>query len=92
MENLHRILRFRISLGFKFQLQQTILIFWTKFSPRKVFLVKNGKGEHHNCILHIQISIGTKFQLRLKLLTEIVNITIEFCICELVWVKNFSLD
>ena len=27
--------------------------------------VKNGKSEHHHCILHIGISLGTKFQLKL---------------------------
>ena len=35
MENRHRILDIRISLGSKFQLQQTILIFWKKFAPKK---------------------------------------------------------
>ena len=51
--------------------------------------------------------VGTKFQLKLKILilltkfaqkryfwskTEKVNITIEFCIFELVWIPNLSLD
>ena len=35
MENPHRILRIRISLGSKFQLQQTILVFWNKFAQKK---------------------------------------------------------
>ena len=35
MENPHRILHIRISLGSKFQLQQTILIFWNKFATKK---------------------------------------------------------
>ena len=35
MENHHRILDIWISLGSKFQFQQTILIFWNKFSPKK---------------------------------------------------------
>ena len=35
MENPHRILHIRISLGSKCQLQQTILTFWNKFAPKK---------------------------------------------------------
>ena len=83
----------------------TILIFWTKFAPKKVFSVQNGKNEHHRWILLIQISIGTKFQLKLTILiflskfiqkgyfwSKTENITTEFCIFELVWVPNFSLD
>ena len=35
MENHYQILHIQISLGFKFQLQQTILIFWKKFAPKK---------------------------------------------------------
>ena len=33
--NHHRILHIRISLGFKLQLQETILTFWEKVSPKK---------------------------------------------------------
>ena len=40
------------------------MIFWAKFA-RKVFLVKNQKSEHHQWILHFQITLGTKFQLKL---------------------------
>ena len=35
MENPHRILHIRISLGSKFQLQQTILIFFENIYPPK---------------------------------------------------------
>ena len=35
MENHHQILHIRISLASKFQLQQTILIFWKKVVPKK---------------------------------------------------------
>ena len=35
MENLHRILHIRISLGSKFQFQQTILIFLEQIYPQK---------------------------------------------------------
>ena len=38
---------------------------------KKVFLVENGKSEHHHWILYIQISIGTKFQLKLTILEQI---------------------
>ena len=37
MENHHRIIPIQISLGSKFQLQQTILIFWNRFAPKKIF-------------------------------------------------------
>ena len=33
--------------------------------PRKIFLSKIRKSEHHHWISHIQISLGTKFQLKL---------------------------
>ena len=36
--------------------------------PKRVFLVKNRKREHHHWILHIWIGLGTKFQLRLTIL------------------------
>ena len=36
MENHHRILHIRISLGSKLQLQQTILIFWEQRYPQKI--------------------------------------------------------
>ena len=35
MENPHQIPHIQISLGSKFQLQQTILIFWNKFTQKK---------------------------------------------------------
>ena len=34
MVNHHQILHIRISLSCKFQLQQTILIFWKKLTPK----------------------------------------------------------
>ena len=36
----------RITLGTKFQFKLTILIFWTKFTPKKVYSIKNGKSKH----------------------------------------------
>ena len=49
----------------KFQFKLTISILWTKFSQIKVFLVENGKSEHHRWILHIRTDLGSKFQFRL---------------------------
>ena len=64
----------RISLDMKYRLKLKILIFWTKFVPKKVFSVKNGKSEHHYWILHIQISIATKFPLKLTILIFRANL------------------
>ena len=79
--------------------------FWTKLLQKQVFSVENGRSEYHYWILHFQISRGTKFQLKLSILifwtkftqkqcfwSEKVNISIELCIFQLVWVPNFSLD
>ena len=49
MENLHRILHIRVSLGSKFQLQQTILTFLEQICPNKESLQsKKIKHEHHH--------------------------------------------
>ena len=42
-EQHHWILHIRISLGTKFQLKVTILIFWTKFSRKVCFRSKTGR-------------------------------------------------
>ena len=44
------------------------LIFWTKFAKKKHFQSRAEKREHHNLILHIQISLGTKFLPKLTIL------------------------
>ena len=67
-ENHHRILHILINLGFKFQLQQTILIYGTNFSKKRRLPVKNRKNEHHHWIIHIQISLRANFQPKLKIL------------------------
>ena len=74
--------------------------------PRTAFLVKIEKSEQHNWLQHIRFSLGTKFQLQLTIFTfwtkfaqkgyfrsktEKLNITIEFCMFELVYVPNVSL-
>ena len=99
----HWILHIRVILGTRFQLKLTILIFCTKFAQE----VEIGKSEQRHWILHIRISPGTnqisawtdnlfswtKFYLRYFWSeTENVNIIIEFCIFELVWVPNFILN
>ena len=66
----------------KFHFEQTILIFflyqislWTnnfefldQICPRKIFMVKNRKSEHHHWNPLLQINLGTKFQLKLSIL------------------------
>ena len=42
--------------------------FLDQICPKRVFLVKNRKSEHHHWIPLIQISLGTKFQLKLTIL------------------------
>ena len=75
--------------------------------PKSIFPIKNRKIEHQHWIKHIQIRVGTKFQFQLIILTfwtkfakkgyfrsktERVNIMIEFCMFELFYVPNFSLN
>ena len=75
--------------------------------PKKGISSLNQKKEYNDWVLHIQISLHTKFQFKLTFLfffdqicpenyfqpkTEKVNITIEFCIFELVKVPYFSLN
>ena len=139
-EHHHWIAHILISLGTKFQLKLTILVFWTKICPKRVFLVKNRKSKHQHWIVNIRISqtdnsdfldqicpkkgiFGAKwkkwtpplnspysnqYRYQISTLTILIflskfiqkgyfwskteNITTEFCIFELVWVPNFSLD
>ena len=50
----------QISVGTKFQLKWTILIFLTKFCLKRIFLIRNGKSENHHWALNIWIALGTK--------------------------------
>ena len=74
--------------------------------PRTAFPVKIEKSEQHHWLQHIRFSLGNKFQLQLTIFTfwtkfaqkgyfrsktEKLNITIEFCMFELVYVPNVSL-
>ena len=56
----------RISLGTKFQLKLTILIFWTKSTQTGYF--QSNTEKVNITILHIEVSLGTKFQLKLIIL------------------------
>ena len=70
------MLHIRISLCIKFNLMYLSLCifvssnfeFLDEICPRKIFMVKNRKIEHHHWIPLIQISLGTKFQLKLTIL------------------------
>ena len=81
--------------------------FMDQICPKYVFSIKDRKSEHHHWILHTRFSLGTRFQLQLIILTfwtkfaqkeyfqskpEKGNISIEFCMFELVQVSNFSLN
>ena len=104
-ENYHRILHIQINLDSKFQLQQTILIFGTNFQKK---YTSSRKQKNHYWILHIRISLSTNFQLKLTIAifwtkfakkgsyfqskTDKIDTTIEFCIFELVFVANFTLN
>ena len=68
-EHLHRTLHIQNSLVPKFQLQLTILNFWTKLTKKGYFRSKREKNnENHHQIPHIQISLGFKFQLQQPIL------------------------
>ena len=82
----------------KFQLEITILTFWSKLAQKQYFCSKS-----RNCILLIQISLNTKFHLELTILIVSsrfskkeyfwcqavkVRITIEFCIYKSVLIRN----
>ena len=52
-EHYHSIPHIQISLGIKFPLKLTILIFFYQICPKRVSLVQNRKSEHHHGIMHI---------------------------------------
>ena len=83
------------------------MIILDQICPKRAFSVEMSVVEHHHWILHIRITLGNKFHVKLKILIfwikfalkeyfrskmEKVNITIAFCIFELVWVPNFNLQ
>ena len=107
-ENYYRILHIHINLDSKFQFQQTILIFRKNFQIKVYFRSKTQKSEHHNCIVQIQISLTTNVQLKMTIAifwtkfakkgsyfqskSDKIYTIIEFCIFELVFVSNFTLN
>ena len=62
------ILYIQISLGTKFHLKQTILIFQNTFIPKGYPRSKGRKSKQRHCILHIRISLGTKFHFKQTIL------------------------
>ena len=96
MFRLQNILHIRISAGTKFQLNFDFL---DQIYPKRVFPIKNGKSEHHQWILHTQISLSTKFHFKESSLNfrtkfaqkvyfpskKYVKITTEFSILKLVY-------
>ena len=99
-------LQIQISLGTKSPLKQTTFIFGP-ILLKKGLCNQNRKNEHHHWVLCIRISLGIKFQLKLTALIfwtkfalkgyfgserEKMNITMEFCIFELVLIPIFNLN
>ena len=99
-------LHIQINQDSKFQLQQ--FWFSEKISEKSILLVENTKNEHNYWILHIEISLSTNFQFKLTIAyfwtkfakkgsyfqskTDKIDTTIEFCIFELIFVSNFTLN
>ena len=61
-EHHQRILHIRNSVGIKFHLKVTILIFWTKLTQRG-YLQSKKQNENHQRTLDTRISICSNFQL-----------------------------
>ena len=84
------------------------MIFGTNLQKTVYFRSKTQKNEHHYWIRHIRISLNTSFQLELtnaifwtkfaekgsyfQSKTDKIDTTIQFCILELVFVSNFTLN
>ena len=47
--------------------------------PRRTYIIRNKKSEHHHWIQHIRISLGTKFQLQLAILTFWIKFIQKIC-------------
>ena len=84
------------------------MIFGKNFQKKGYFRSKAQKNKHPYWILHIRINLSTNFQLRLTTAifwtkfakkgnyfqskTDKIDTTIEFCIFELVFLSNFTLN
>ena len=65
----HRwIQQIRVKLNPKFQLQQTTLIFLTKFAQKEFFWTKKEKYEYNNQILNVRSHLGSKFHFKRAIL------------------------
>ena len=53
-----------ISLGTKFQLKLTILIFWSKFARKGCFRSKTEISEYHHWLMRIWIGLVTEFHFK----------------------------
>ena len=103
-EQHHQILHIQISLGTKFHLKLTILIFWTKFAQKGISNLNQKKMNTtiKSCIfkwVYIpNFSLNWQFNFFDQICptkyfqskTEKVDISNEFCIFESVLVTNFS--
>ena len=99
-DKMHTTIEFCIfELVFRWNFISNNFEFFDQICPRRIYIAKIWKSEHHHWILHIRISFGTKFQLKLTILVfwtkfaqrdfsglkiEKVNTTIEFCRFKLV--------
>ena len=65
-EHHHWILHIPTSLDTRFQLRQTILIFWSKFAQKRCMPVQIffPYFDPYSWIPHIQINLGTKYQVK----------------------------
>ena len=59
-------IEFSVSVGTKFYLKLTILIFWTKFIKKDYFQLKTGKSKQLLNSAHLHC-LGTKLQLKLTI-------------------------
>ena len=102
----HQILHIQICVDSKFHFLQTIST--STNQKKGHLRSKTQKNDNHYWILHIRISLSTNFQLKLTIAifwtkfakkgsyfqskTDKIDTTIEFCIFELVFVSNLTLN
>ena len=100
-------IEFSVSVGTKFYLKLTILIFWTKFIKKDYFQLKTGKSKQLLNSAHLHC-LGTKLQLKLTISifsdqicpnsilpvksSKKVNSTVEFCRIKLFQMPNFLVN
>ena len=77
----HRIQLIGISLGTKFHLKLTIMIFLNQIYPKQVFSVENRKIEPHNRIQYILIRVDVTFRLVDNFFDQVCPKRIEKILC-----------